>query len=108
MTWEDEVRELIDRRQERKKVVEATEREVKELDVEISTLMIMHDRDKFEHREWVASRRQGRTAEKLDARLLVEKGVDADLVKECTTPGNVYEYLDIRKKGQSGARPNVK
>jgi hypothetical protein len=43
MTWEDEVRELIDRRQERKKVVEATEREVKELDVEISTLMIMHD-----------------------------------------------------------------
>lgn len=35
----------------------------------------------------------GRSASLLDAKLLVESGVDPDLIKDCTRPGTAYTYI---------------
>lgn len=44
----------------------------------------------------------GRTAGHISAHLLVQAGVDADLVAECTEQGKSYQYIQVKRKGEKG------
>lgn len=83
----------ITRRRELSALVKQAEAELDELNKDLQAAMVVSGVSKVLWNGMVASIRGGRSAAKIDGKLLVTNGVDADVVKECTVPGTAYSYF---------------
>lgn len=45
----------------------------------------------------VATQCNGAGASKIDAHLLIEEGVSADVISKCTVPGKEYTYVQVKR-----------
>lgn len=91
----DEFSKLCQRRIQLKALIAEAEEEIKEtLDPAITQMLVDNDTIKVQYGEVAVSLVEGRRSS-LSKEKLVERGVEASLIAECTTT-TVYSYLLIR------------
>jgi hypothetical protein len=91
---------MVERRVELKRVVDEAEKELAELNPQIEAALVLVDATKVGIGNHVVHRIKGQTAGKVNTRKLVERGVDPDLVADCTDPGREYWYIQVKPRGK--------
>ena len=72
----------------------------KELGPEIESLLLIAEHKSLGVDDLIAVQCNGSTASYIDGTLLVQMGVDADIVRQCTIPGKQYSYIQVRRLGE--------
>lgn len=70
------------------------------LSPDIHALMIATKQMKVGVEDVVAVVCNGRSGAKLDVHKLIEKGVDPDVIEACWEGGKVYQYVQVRARGE--------
>lgn len=76
------------------------ETEKKKLGVEIEVALMVVGKKSVAVGDTFAVSCNGRTAGSLSKSLLLEAGVDASIIQDCTLPGREYTYVQVKKLGE--------
>lgn len=79
-----------------KEQIDVMEPERKQLAEELETIMTAANVNQVMFQGVVCSRRNGGQPSRIDATLLLEAGVDADVIARATVPGGKYTYFEMR------------
>lgn len=72
------------------------------LKVEIEAALMVAGEKRLRVDNLMAVQCNGSTASRLDAKMLVSAGVDADIIVACTVPGTKYTYIQVKEKNEKG------
>lgn len=93
----------VQRRIELKRLMDEAEVELASINSDIEAALIITEHKGVKLGNYVITHCNGRTAAKFSNELAVEKGLDADVVKECWVPGREYTYVQIKEEKEPDA-----
>ena len=83
----------LERRRELTAIIKDAETELDDLNKDLQAAMAVADVTKVVWNGMTASIRNGSSPSKVDKKLLIQRGVDPDLIADCTIPGKGYSYF---------------
>lgn len=95
---EDALPSLAERSRELAQIIASAEAERKELNDYIKQMMIDAGADSVYGDDWMVIKSNGRSASKIDPKLLLANGVKMDVIERSTVPGDSYQYVQIKER----------